>query len=63
MGRGSKRRLERWNISEDLALNMSAWKTTVHAPKPFFLKHTGELCIIILRRNKEGFKADPIHAA
>jgi hypothetical protein len=42
---------------------MSAWKTTVHAPKPFFLKHIGELCIIILRRNKEGFKADPIHAA
>jgi hypothetical protein len=33
MGGGSKRRLERMEYFEDLALNRSACETTIHVPK------------------------------
>jgi hypothetical protein len=29
-----KEDLKGWNIPKDLAFNMSAWKTTIHMPKP-----------------------------
>jgi hypothetical protein len=29
-----KRDLKEWNISKELALNMSAWKMTIHVPEP-----------------------------
>jgi hypothetical protein len=33
MRRASKRRLEGWDISKDLILKRSAWKTNIHVPE------------------------------
>jgi hypothetical protein len=29
-----KRDLKEWNISKELALDMSAWKMVIHVPEP-----------------------------